>query len=397
MKAIKSSSLPRVLTALMAVLFLLSFCFAGGSAPETVFISNATELTTALNDASASGDATIIYYTAGTSAIDLSGGVTLPPNVTLDLSAGGGTLRVPSGCTLDVSGTISGGALEISGGTLLRAIGSSVTATITASSGGVVRGSRVLTLENLDLTSGETITGIKYAGLAGLDTSTYVTRAATATLLVRMSGANFTSYQPIEAVFTSADNVFRLGTKNAETLSLAYALTYGGLTGATLPALNPSSYTASDAAIPLNNPTKDGFLFAGWTCEALGVTMPNDRLVIPEGTKGNLMFIAVWMESPTGGGLSNGGTGGNNGENDAEKQQDAQEQPTATPQQNTRHTRNASSSTKVTFTSKADTLAPTAESLRESGSFPWGWVLGGLSAVGILIYFVARRANKRQR
>ena len=400
MKTKNLSRIPRILTAMMAVLFLMGFCFAGGSTPTVVIVRSADELTTELALADARGDATIMYYTPAITSIDLSGSVGIPSNVTLDLSATGGTLRVVSGGVLDVAGTISGGALEVSGGTLLRESGSSITATITTSSGGVVRGARVLSLENLDLTSTETITAINYAGLATADTSSYVTRAATATLFVRMTGSNFTTYQAIESVVTSAGNVFRLGTKYTETLSLTYALTYGGLTGATLTALNPTSYTASDAAILLNNPTKEGFLFVGWNCEALGITTPTDEMVIPEGTTGELTFVAIWIEAPAG-----GGTGGGSGSGSTTTTQDAQEeQETATAQeqqatttQSTRRTRTASSSTKVNFTSDVETVLPTAETLSESESFPWGWTFGGLAALGIVVYFAARRANRRQK
>ena len=401
MRKKNATQFPRALTALIAVLLVMSFCFAGGSSPETVLAGSADELTAALSEASASGDATIIYYAAGTSAIELSGSVEFPSNVTLDLSVSGGTLRVLTGGVLDVSGAIVGGALEVSGGTLLREAGSSMTTTITTDSGGVVRGARVLTLENLDLTSAETITAIKYAGLATTDTSSYVTRAATATLFVRMTGSNFTAYQPIETVVTSAGNLFRLGTKNTETLSLTYALTYGGLTGASLTALNPTGYTASDAAILLNNPTKDGFLFVGWNCEALGITTPQENMVIPEGTTGALTLMAIWVEAPAGGGMTGGGSGSTGSAStatDAQDQQDAaqQEQQDAT-QQTTRRTRTASSSTKVNFTSDVDTVLPTADTLSENESFPWVWVFGGLAALGFIAYLAARRANKKQR
>ena len=117
-----------------------------------------------------------------------------------------------------------------------------------------------------------------------------------------MTGSNYSSYLTIETVSTDAGNLFRLGTKYTDTLSLTYALTYGGLTDAQLSVLNPTSYTASDAATLLNNPTKEGFLFAGWTCESLGVTVPQEKMVIPEGTTGALTLIAMWVEAPAGSG-----------------------------------------------------------------------------------------------
>jgi uncharacterized repeat protein (TIGR02543 family) len=218
-----------------------------------------------------------------------------------------------------------------------------------------------------------------------------------------MAGSNYSSYKTIKTVVTGADHVFRLGTKYTDTLSLSYSLTYGGLTGATLVALNPTSYTASDTATLLNNPTMDGFVFAGWTCDALGITVPNDALVIPEGTTGELTFIAMWVEAPSGGG-GMGGAGGSNGSTDTTgedaadlQDQAATDEQAATTQQSPRRTRTASSSTKVDFTSEVTAVAPTVESVRGSSSFPWGWVFGGLAALGVLAAFAAQRANRRKK
>jgi uncharacterized repeat protein (TIGR02543 family) len=292
---------------------------------------------------------------------------------------------------------------------LLRESGSNITATITTSGAGVVRGARVLSLENLNPASTETITAVTYAGESSADTSAYVSRAATAVIYGKMTGSNYSSYKPIETVTTSAGNVFRLGSKYPDTLSLSYALTYGGLAGASLSALNPVGYTASDAAILLNNPAKDGFVFAGWTCEQLGVAMPQEKMVIPEGTRGELTLIAVWLESPTGSGTGGGngngsGNGSGNTQDDAQKQQEdaaKQEQNQAQPQeqQSTRKTRTASSSTKVSFSSDVDTVVPTIASVRDSegGSFSWVWVFGGLAALGILAYAAARLVNRKER
>jgi uncharacterized repeat protein (TIGR02543 family) len=224
-------------------------------------------------------------------------------------------------------------------------------------------------------------------------------------LYVKMTGSNYSSYKTIETVVTSAGNVFRLGTKFTDTLSLTYALTYGGLTGATLAALNPTSYTASDAATLLNNPTKEGFVFAGWTCDALGATVPQEKMVIPEGTTGALTFIAMWVEAPAGGGMSGGtlsgsgtGTGTDTGD-DAEAQQEeaANQEQADTQQQSSRRVRTASSSTKVDFTSDVDTVVPTIESLSQNQSFPWGWMFGGLGVLGIAAYLIARSLNRKQR
>ncbi|MEZ4509008.1 MAG: hypothetical protein R2912_09630, partial [Eubacteriales bacterium] len=375
MKRIFSKGVPRVLAALFTAAFFMSFLFAGTASP--VFVSDASELIDELNIAAASGDETTIYYLAGTSVIELTGStVTVPANVTIDLSTSGGTLRVSDGA-LDVYGIIAGGALEISGGTLMREYGSSITATITASGTGTVRGARVLSLENLDPASGESIVSITYAGEATPDVSGYIARDATGVIYPKMTGTNYSSYKTIETVITDAGHVFRLGTANADQLSLAYLLTYGGLEGATLDTLNPSSYTASDAAILLNNPEKEGFIFLGWTCDALGITVPADEMVIPQGTSGNLTLIANWTPDPAAGGRS-GGTSSFSGsetttsEDAATQQESAATTDTATQQSasSSRRTRVASSSTKVTFTGGSESVIPTLESVRGQ-TLPW--------------------------
>ena len=400
MKRNSIGSIWRTLTALIMVALLMSVGFAGVS-PDTVTVANAEELSTALSNAATSGNTTIIYYAPGTSQIEVSGALSVPSNVTIDLSSSGGTLLISSGGALSVGGVITGGAIAVSGGTLLRAFGSSITSTITTSSGGVERGARVLTLENLSPTSAETIVAISYSGETIADTSSYITGAATGVIYAKMAGSNYSSYKTIETVVTSAGNIFRLGTKYTDTLSLSYALTYGGLTDASLSTLNPSSYTASDAAIELTNPTKDGFTFAGWTCEALGVTVPQEKMVIPEGTTGELTFIAMWVEAPAGGGgkaggSSSGSTAATTTDDAATQQESAATQEQAsTGTQSTRRTRTASSSTKVSFSSEQTTTIPSVVSVSEK-TFPWGWVFGGLAGLGVLAYLAAKLVNRKR-
>jgi len=401
MKRNKSNMTARVFAALLAAVFLMGLSFAGVAAP--VAVANATELAAALSDAASSGDTTVIYYSPGTTVIEVSGTLTIPSNVTLDLSASGGTLRVSG--VLSVRGVIAGGAVEVAGGTLLRESGSNITATITASGGGSVRGARVLALENLDSSGGETIAAVTYSGESGSDTSSYVTRGASGVIYAKMEESNYSSFKTIKTVVTDAGSVFRLGTKYTDTLSLTYAISYDGLTGATLAILNPTSYTASDTAVTLNNPTMDGYVFAGWTCAALGVTVPDDGMVIPEGTKGDLTFVANWEEDPASGGR--GGMGGGMGasgslssaateDGDAAAQQEA---AAAADQPNTsttnRRTRVASSSTKVSFTDDTNPILPTLESVSES-SFPWVWVVGGFAGLGVVIYIVVKLVERKR-
>lgn len=398
-KMIQSKRIRRAAAALLTSVFLLCLCFAGGSSPFT--IADTSEFLAALSAASGESSAQLIYLADSSTVVELSSGTyTIPSNVTVQLN--GGTLRL-SGATLYVSGTVSGGALDVTGGTLVRS-GGSITATISVNGSGAVRGAQVLTLENLDPHSGESIVSLSYAGESGGDTTSFVTKAATATIYTKMTGSGFASFNGIESVTTDAGNVFRLGTKYTDTLSLAYLITYDGLTGASLSTLNPSSYTASDAAVLLVNPTRDGYVFDGWTCLALGVTKPTTSMVIPEGTTGALVFVANWSESPLLTKLA--GMSGTSGaatstaqdtttDDAAAQQEQAATQDTASG--TNRRVKTASSSTKVSFASNAETVMPSVEPVEER-SFPWGWLFGGAAGGGALIYLFAlwqRKRNKR--
>lgn len=400
MKQFLSKRIPRVFAATLATVFLLSFALGSTSSPTSV--TDEATLRAALATA-ASGDTVI--FDAGVASITLNGGVvSLPSGVTLNLN--GGTLTLNGGTVLDASGIIANGTVNVANGTLLREGSSSITASVAVGSSGDVRGPQVLTLENLDTTSGESISYITYTGESGRDDSSYVTRAATATVYLQMTGSNSASYKVVETVVTDAGHVFRLGTRNTSTLSLEYLLSYAGLSGASLTALNPSSYTASDTAITLNNPTKDGYNFDGWTCITLGATTPTTSMVIPEGTSGDLTFVANWTELPQTGGMNSksGGTASGTTDtaadsettDDAESQQEQAAAADSAATQSTRRTKVASSSTKVTFTSDVDAVVPTLENVRGE-SFPWGWVLGGLAALGGLAWLLAKAIERKRR
>lgn len=387
----------RVLAALPAAALLFLVGFAGTS-PTTVTVSDAGELTAELNAADSESGSVVISYVSGVSNIELSDSASVPSNVVLDLS-GGNTLRITGG-VFSVNGTISGGGVEVAGGTLVRQSGCSITSSLTVSGSGTVRGARVLTLENLSASSSENIVSVSYEGETSADTSSFVTRAANGWIYQKMTGGSYSSYKVITEVITDAGHVFRLGTKNADVLSLEYVLAYGNLTGATLAADNPTSYTASDAAITLTNPAKEGFRFDGWTCAQLGVNVPAPSMTIPEGTTGALTFIANWTAMPAGGGMSGGGGSLSSAQSgtEATPSPDAAATPaptTGTATTATQRIGRGKSSTKVTFTSDVDAVEPTLESLQKK-SFPWGWTLGGVGAAAVAIYTVSWIVRKRR-
>ena len=62
---------------------------------------------------------------------------------------------------------------------------------------------------------------------------------------------------------------------------------------------NPSTYTAADLPVTIVNPTKVGFVFAGWTIvffdnSQSDITMPTVSYVLAEGTTGDIGLTAVW-------------------------------------------------------------------------------------------------------
>ncbi len=70
-----------------------------------------------------------------------------------------------------------------------------------------------------------------------------------------------------------------------------YTISYAGLAGVTGELNNPTSYNATQT-ITLNNPSKVGYTFAGWTGTGLsGVTK---NVVIPAGSSGNRTYTANW-------------------------------------------------------------------------------------------------------
>ena len=77
---------------------------------------------------------------------------------------------------------------------------------------------------------------------------------------------------------------------------ISYNITYNGVEGATFETANPTTYTIEDA-ITLNNPTKDGYTFAGWydNSEFTGSAVTT----IASGSMGDKEFYAQWKKLMT--------------------------------------------------------------------------------------------------
>lgn len=70
-----------------------------------------------------------------------------------------------------------------------------------------------------------------------------------------------------------------------------YIITYEGVEGASFENSNPDRYTIKDS-ITLNNPSKEGYEFAGWT--GTGLDAATNSVTIPEKSTGNRVYTATW-------------------------------------------------------------------------------------------------------
>ena len=76
---------------------------------------------------------------------------------------------------------------------------------------------------------------------------------------------------------------------------IEYAINYEGVEDATFDKANPDSYTIEDVDLVLNNPTKPGYEFAGWT--GTGLDAATETVTIKHGTTGELTYTATWTEN----------------------------------------------------------------------------------------------------
>jgi len=76
-----------------------------------------------------------------------------------------------------------------------------------------------------------------------------------------------------------------------QTLRPAFTITYD-LAGGTVATANPDFYSPADSDITLNNPTRAGYNFKGWT--GTGLTEPTEMVTIAHGSTGNRSYTATW-------------------------------------------------------------------------------------------------------
>ena len=83
-------------------------------------------------------------------------------------------------------------------------------------------------------------------------------------------------------------------TDTANAAVINYTITYD-LGGGSVATVNPGSYNVTTASFALNNPTKPGFTFAGWT--GTGLASATTNVTISSGSTGNRSYTATWTEN----------------------------------------------------------------------------------------------------
>ena len=121
------------------------------------------------------------------------------------------------------------------------------------------------------------------------------------------TGYEFSSFNFGESVTVTAnEGVYTLTvpasdvTVDVVNQAIIYNITYKGVEdeGVTFTEDNPEAYTVEDDNFTLNNPSKEDYVFAGWTFE--GQTTPTTTVTIAKGSTGDKTFTANWrsMEEP---------------------------------------------------------------------------------------------------
>ena len=125
------------------------------------------------------------------------------------------------------------------------------------------------------------------------------------------TGYEFSGFTAGEGVtITSSENVYTLTVPASDVTVdvvyqvIIYNITYKGVEdeGVTFTEDNPEAYTVADESFALNNPSREGYLFMGWTYE--GQTTPTVSVTIAKGSTGDKTFTANWKRFLTDEGIT---------------------------------------------------------------------------------------------
>ena len=96
----------------------------------------------------------------------------------------------------------------------------------------------------------------------------------------------------VSGTTVTASNVTGNVTCTVTFTTIPYTITYN-LNGGSVATANPTSYNVGTAAFTLNNPTKTGHTFAGWSGTGLTGTT-NTSVTVAKGSTGNRTYTANW-------------------------------------------------------------------------------------------------------
>ena len=122
---------------------------------------------------------------------------------------------------------------------------------------------------------------------SGTTYNTITAPAQDVTLYARWEPVNYNITYDLQGGILSTAN------PNARWEPVNYNITYD-LQGGTLSTANPTTYNAETETFTLNNPTKTGYVFAGWT--GSNGLIPETTVTIPKGSYKDKAYIANWNE-----------------------------------------------------------------------------------------------------
>ena len=102
-----------------------------------------------------------------------------------------------------------------------------------------------------------------------------------------------TQYYHADGTSANAWHIAEPTTLYAQWTPISYTITYN-LAGGTVATTNPASYNFESENIILVNPTREGYIFAGWT--GTGLDAATETVTIPTGSSGDRTYTAQWID-----------------------------------------------------------------------------------------------------
>lgn len=137
---------------------------------------------------------------------------------------------------------------------------------------------------------------LTYTGIGVTESTEDVAIGSTVTVAAapNRNGYDFVGWSDGSNTY-QAGNTFTMPAQNvtltAQWTPTNYTITYNGLDGAIVSG-NPATYTIESDAITLNNPTKEGYTFDGWS--GTDITGLSKSVTIPAGSIGDRTYTANW-------------------------------------------------------------------------------------------------------